>query len=50
MFYQSFFPIKMLATLERTQSNSQRNMEQTQNPTIIMTAHVIDISLFYPAF
>ena len=36
----------MLATLERTQSNSQLNMEQTQNLTIFLTARVIDISFF----
>ena len=27
----SLFPIKMIAKLERTQSNAQLNMEQTQN-------------------
>ena len=30
----SLFLIKMIAELERTQSNVQQNMEQTQNPTI----------------
>ena len=27
-----FFPIKMIAKLERAQSNAQLNMERTQNP------------------
>ena len=27
-------PIKMIAKLERTQSNTQQNMEQTQNTTM----------------
>ena len=30
----SLFPIKMIAKLERTHSNVQQNMEQTQNPTL----------------
>ena len=30
----SLFPIKMIAKLERTHSNVQQNMEQTQNPTM----------------
>ena len=30
----SFFPIKMIVKLERTQSTTQQNMEQTQNRTI----------------
>ena len=30
----SVFPIKMIAKLERTQSNTQQNMEQTQNTTM----------------
>ena len=29
-----FFPIKMIEKLERTQSNTQENLEQTQNPTM----------------
>ena len=29
----SLFPIKMIAKLERTHSNVQQNMAQTQNPT-----------------
>ena len=33
----SLFPIKMIATLERTQSNVQQNMEETQNPTVTAT-------------
>ena len=28
----SLFPIKMIAKLERTQSNAQQNIEQLQNP------------------
>ena len=30
----SLFPVKMIAKLERTHSNVQQNMEQTQNPTM----------------
>ena len=30
----SLFPIKIIAKLERTHSNVQQNMEQTQNPTM----------------
>ena len=30
----SLFPIKMIAKRERTQSDVQQNMEQTQNPTL----------------
>ena len=30
----SFFPIKMIAKLEWTQSNAQQNIEQLQNSTI----------------
>ena len=30
----SLFPIKMIAKLERTHSNVQQNIEQTQNPTV----------------
>ena len=30
----SLFPIKMIAKLERTKSNAQQKMEQTQNPTM----------------
>ena len=31
------FPIKMIAKLERTQSNAQQNIEQLQNPTMGVT-------------
>ena len=30
----SLFSIKMIAKLDRTHSNEQQNMEQTQNPTM----------------
>ena len=30
----SFFPVKMIAKLEWTQSNAQQNIEQLQNPTM----------------
>ena len=30
----SLFPIKMIAKLERTQSNAQQNIEQVQNHTL----------------
>ena len=30
----SLIPIKMIAKLERTQSNVQQNIEQTHNPTM----------------
>ena len=30
----SLFPIEMIAKLELTQSNSQQNVEQLQNPTM----------------
>ena len=32
-----FFPIKMIAILERTKSNIQQNIEQLQTPTIGVT-------------
>ena len=33
------FPIKMIAKLERTQSNTQQNIEQLQNPTMGSTTN-----------
>ena len=33
----SLFPIKMIAILERTQSNVQQNIEQLQTPTMGVT-------------
>ena len=33
----SLCPVKMIAKLERTQSNTQQNIEQTQNPTMGVT-------------
>ena len=33
----SLFPIKMIAKLEWTQSNTQQNIEQFQNPTMKVT-------------
>ena len=30
----SLFPIKMIAKLEKTQSNAHQNKEQTQSPTM----------------
>ena len=35
----SLFPIKMIAKLERTQSNAQQNMEQTQYPPMGVTVN-----------
>ena len=35
----SLFPIKMIAILERTQSNIQQNIEQLQTPTMGVTTN-----------
>ena len=38
----SLFPIKMIAMLERTQSNVQQNIEQLQTPTMGVTINKVN--------
>ena len=46
----SFFPIKMSAKLEMTQSTAQQNMEQPQKFSKISFRNTISVKQFWPRF